>query len=118
MDFRIKYIQCDREFEPIMDPICDNLGVTMDYSNAQDHVPPAERNNRTIKEMFCVGLHQTGYKTIPKTMIISLCEHGTMMLNMFPAKHGISDHYSPATIVTGMTLDYAKHCKFEFGTYV
>ncbi len=101
-----------------MDPIKDNLGVEMEYTPAQAHVPPAERNNRTIKEMFRVGLHRVPYKTIPKAMIISLCEYGTNMLNMFPARHGISDYYSPSAIVTGKALDYSRHCQFEFGSYV
>ena len=51
-NFCIKTIKCDREFACIMDDVKDDLGVTMNYTNAQDHVPAAERNNRTMKESF------------------------------------------------------------------
>ena len=39
-------------------------------------------------------------------------------IQFFVAKRGISDHFSPETIVTGRTLDYKKHCRYEFGEYV
>jgi chromosome segregation ATPase len=48
--FHIKTIRCDREFRAMMDKVKDDLGVCMNFSNALDHVPEAERNNRTIKE--------------------------------------------------------------------
>ena len=38
--------------------------------------------------------------------------------NNFPAKHGVSDHYSPETLVMGKTLDYKKDCLCEFGEYL
>ena len=30
---------------------------------------------------------------------------------------GVSKVYSPRTIMTGTTLDYAKHCKIPFGSH-
>lgn len=37
---------------------------------------------------------------------------------MFPHNDGISDELSPRTIISGLTLDYNKHCRLEFGEYV
>jgi predicted RNA-binding protein len=48
--FHIKTIHCDGEFRAMMEKVKDDLGVRMDFTNALDHVPEAERNNRTIKE--------------------------------------------------------------------
>ena len=42
-DFRIKRIECDREYTALMDPVQDNLDVQMNYTNTNDHVPEAER---------------------------------------------------------------------------
>jgi hypothetical protein len=70
--YTITTIECDCEYQALMDKVKDNLNVTMNYTNPQDHQPQAERNNRTIKECFCVALHRTGYKAIPKTMIEDL----------------------------------------------
>ena len=116
--FRVEQIDCDGEFKSLMDQVADELEVQMNYTNAQDHVPAAERNNRTLKESYRVTLHRTGYKIIPKAMIIALGEQVAKRLNMFPAKNGISEYYSPETIVTGRMLDYKKHLQHEFGEYV
>ena len=43
--FLIRTFHCDREYESMMDSIKDDLNVTMNYTNAGDHVPEAERNN-------------------------------------------------------------------------
>eukprot|EP00980_Cylindrotheca_fusiformis_P018259 scaffold5933_cov78-Cylindrotheca_fusiformis.AAC.1 len=48
--FKIKRIDCDGEFRVMMDEVQDELDVEMNYANPGDHVPEAERNNRTIKE--------------------------------------------------------------------
>ena len=116
--FRIKTIQCDGEYKAMMDKVSDELDVTMNYTNAQDHESRAERNNRTIKEAFRTALHRTGYAVIPRIMIQELAELVTERLNMFPAKHGISQYYSPAVIMNRRPLDYNKHCKHSFGEYV
>ena len=51
-------------------------------------------------------------------MTQSLVLHQTQLITAFPAKNGISSHYSPYTILTKQHYDYKKHCQFEFGTYV
>jgi hypothetical protein len=51
-------------------------------------------------------------------MIIELVYASTFWLNMFPATDGITTTMSLRTIVAGRKLDYAKHCRLEFGTYV
>jgi len=50
--FSVKTIECDGECRAMMDQVCDGLGVTMNHTNAQDHVPRAERNNRATKDSF------------------------------------------------------------------
>ena len=39
-------------------------------------------------------------------------------LNMFPRKGGISQTMSPHTLLTGLTMNYNRHCRLEFGEYV
>ena len=43
--FNISKIYADKEFETLMETVKDDLGVTMQYSPSQAHVPEAERNN-------------------------------------------------------------------------
>jgi hypothetical protein len=39
-------------------------------------------------------------------------------LNCFPNANGISRSMSPRTMVTRQGIDYDKHCRLEFGSYV
>jgi hypothetical protein len=48
--FRVTNARCDNEFCPLMDPLANEFGVTINYANPQEHVPEAEQNNRVIKE--------------------------------------------------------------------
>jgi hypothetical protein len=41
-----------------------------------------------------------------------------MKLNFIPAKHGISPSYSPRMIFHQKNLDYSKHCKTTFRSFV
>ena len=55
---RIKTIECDREFEELMEKVEDNLGMTMNHANAQDHVVVIEQNNWTTKEAIQAQFHR------------------------------------------------------------
>ena len=36
---------------------------------------------------------------------------------MFPAVDGVSGDINPWELITGMEIDYAKHCQLEYGDY-
>jgi hypothetical protein len=116
--FHIKTIHCDGKFRAMMEKDKDNLGVRMNFTNALDHVPEAERNNRTIKEGVRAAYHRLRYKALPRQLIWYLVTTQASKLNLFPAKGGISPYYSPRTILGLPPLDYAKHCAVPFGAYV
>jgi hypothetical protein len=116
--FHIKTIHCDGEFCAMMDKVKNDLGVCMNFTNALDHVPEAERNNRTIKERVQAAFHRLPYKDLPRQLIRYLVQTQASQLNLFPAKGGISLYYSPRTILGLPTLDCVKHCTVSFGAYV
>ena len=116
--FKITTIKADQEFKPILDEIKDTLDITMHYASAQEHVPEAERNNRTIKERFRSQLHRLPFKIIPRIMIQILVMEVTKKLNYFPPKGGVSTYYSPRMILHQSNLNYNTHFKFEFGQFV
>ena len=101
-----------------MDPLANDFGVEMNYANPQEHVPEAERNNRTIKERICATYHRIPFKCLPRLMIKVLVADSAQKLNFFPAKDGISEYYSPRMILHERNIDYDKHCLYSFGTYV
>jgi hypothetical protein len=67
--FHIKTLHCDGEFRAMMDKVKDDLDVCMSFTNALDHVPEAERNNRTIKERVRAAYHRLLYKALPLQLI-------------------------------------------------
>jgi len=80
--FKISVIKADQEFRPIFDSIKDDLDITMNYAMAQEHVPEAERNNRTIKERFRSHFQRLLYKNIPKVMIKALVMEATKEIEL------------------------------------
>ncbi len=95
----------------MMEKVMDDLDVKMNFTNAQDHVPEAEGNNRMIKERI-----QAAYQHL--IMIRCLAMNQANQLNLFPVKGGVSSYYSPRMILDQTNLDYMKHCTVPFGAYV
>ena len=114
---RIDVIDCDNGFCSIMEDVKDESKCSMNCTAAQDHEPRVERNNGTVKNQAQVGLHQSTHEIIPRVMIEEPVATSTDKFNCFPAKHGISQHCSPQTSVTGKTLDCKKQCQHEFGEH-
>ena len=104
--FTVTRINCDMEFKSIMDDVKNKLNIELNYANAGDHVPEAECNNRTIKERFRAAYHRLPYKAMTRIMIRYLAMDCTNKLNLFPAKGGISEYYSPRTILNQRCLLY------------
>jgi len=89
--FFVHQINCDVKYKAIMDVVTDQLNIKMNYAKPGDHVPEAERNNRTIKERIRAAFHQLLYKALPKIMIRHLSMESTSKFNLFPAKGGKSN---------------------------
>jgi hypothetical protein len=114
--FVIRTIHCDGEFRGMMEKV--DLEVDMNFTNAQDHVPEAERNNCMIKERIRAAYHRLPYKAIPRIMINYLAMIQANKLNLFPVNGGVSKYYSPRMILNQTNLDYTKHCVVPFGAYI
>ena len=110
--------ECDNEFQPLLEQVCDTLEVDMECPPAGAHVPEAERNNRTIGERYRVAYHNLPYAMIPTVMIRYLALVITEQITYFPAKGGISSHYSPYVILNRRELDYNRNFQVPFGAYV
>jgi hypothetical protein len=77
-----------------------------------------ERYIRTIKERVRSIYNSLPFKRMPSGLIVEMTYASVFWLNCFPHPHGISPTLSPRTIVTGQSIDYSNHCKYEFGDYV
>jgi hypothetical protein len=118
--FTINAVHCDNEFHKLMDPYSakQDPPITVNYASAQEHVPRAERNNRTIKERVRATYHRLPYDHLPRILVKYLVMESTKKLNFFPNRHGVSKHYSPRMILHQENLDYNRHCQFVLGEYV
>ena len=121
--FRITRIECDNEFRPLVkmfqqDEQFKEHPITVDCVPQGDHVPEAERNNRTVGERYRAKYHRLPYRTMPKPMLHALGTTSMRELTYFPAKGGISAYFSPHMILNKRNLDFDKHCRFACGEYV
>lgn len=116
--FFIKRIHADGEFKSTMEELETKLDVEINFASPGDHVPEAERNNRVIQERFRILMARLPFKVIPNVMIRAFLMDVTKSLNLFPAKGGISEYYSPDMILSRRNLDYNKYCTIERGAYV
>jgi hypothetical protein len=88
--FHIQTIHRNGKFRAMMDNVKEDLDVRMSFTNALDHVPEAERNNRSIKEQVRAAYHRLPYKALPRQLIRYLVQTQASQLNLFPAKGGTS----------------------------
>jgi hypothetical protein len=51
-------------------------------------------------------------------MITEMVFLNVFWLNAFPNKLGVSQTLSPRNIVTGLGIDYTKHCRIVYGQYM
>jgi Reverse transcriptase (RNA-dependent DNA polymerase) len=115
--FRLRFMLMDNEFK-CLDPALTAMGVTFNDVACGEHVPEIERYNRTVKERMRAALNSLPFTKLPSRLVIELASREVFWLNSFPAVNGISATLSPSTIVTGRTINYGRHCKFDFCEYV
>ena len=117
--FKIVTLLMDGEFDKdgLVGEVAE-LGTNVNCVAAKDHVREIECHIRTIKERSRSVLCMLPFKQLPTRIVIELIHCVIFWLNSFPARKGISNTMSPRALVLGSTIDYATHCKIEFGAYV
>jgi hypothetical protein len=83
-----------------------------------EHVPGIERCICTVKERARCAYNVFKFEQYPPKVISEMVFLSIFWLNAFPNCLGISNTMSPRTIVTGLTIDFEKHCRIEYGQYV
>ena len=73
-----------------------------------------EQSKKRIRAM----VNQLPFKAYPHRLIVKMVYNVVFWLNLFPHKDGVHEVMSPRTIVTGLHINYDKHCTLEFGSYV
>ena len=106
----------DMEFKKLEDGCTE---VAINTTAAREHVGDVERCIRSIRDR-CRGIvSELPYKKyLPDIFIIHLLRFIVLWMNAFHSDSGVSTEFSPREIVTGLRLDFKKHCRARFGSYV
>ena len=113
--FKVKFVDADMQFECLEDSFG---GITLEIADTNDHVHAIERSIRTMKEGTRSIVVDMLFLRVTIVMIKCMVALTTRNLNQFPSENGISDKYSPLTIVTGVPLADARKYAIDFGSYV
>jgi hypothetical protein len=114
---RVSFLLMDGEFEHMRADLA-SLGIALNATSNDEHVGEIERYIRTVKERCRSMFSVLPFAQVPPHMVIEMVYSSVFWLNSFPPRDGVSESMSPREIVTGQKVDYSKHCKLEFGTYV
>ena len=115
--FRIRNAFMDGQFEPLRGNLAE-LGILLNTTSNDEHVPEIERQIRTVKEKTWAIYCTLPFQKMPRRLIIEMVYAANYWLNMIPRPGGISKTLSPRTLLTGQTWRYTTHCKLEFGDYI
>jgi len=115
--FEINSMLMDGKFVPLKHELA-SLGIVLNTTAANQHVPKIEQQIRVIKERVRATRHTLPFRVIPLTMLISMINTSVLWINAFPPSGGVSSHLSPRNIMTGIQFNYKKHCQLQFGSYV
>ena len=115
--FKVSIMLMDGEFETLHGHLAD-MHISLNTVSHDEHVPEVERRICTVKDCARCVYNTLPFQRLPARIIVELVYSANFWLNSFPNADGISDVLSPRTIVISSTIDYAKHCCLEFGTYV
>ena len=89
----------------------------MDICATNAHVPEAERCIRTIKERDRATVSSLPFTNYPRILKIAIVRESARYLNITTPADGVSEVFSPFTLIDGHHLDYNKHCCLAVGTY-
>jgi len=93
-------------------------GINLNTTARDEHVPEIERYIRTIKERIRATTNTLPFEQLPHHLIVEIAYNTVFWLKCFTHKEGIHNTLSPRTIVMGSKIDFNKHCRLKFGTYI
>lgn len=113
----MRTIYKDNQFTCIQDDLQDKAGIVLIPTASDEHEPYIERNNRTVKERLRCAFSSIPFEHLPQRMIIEMVYAAVFWLNSICPNDGVSTTLSPREIMTGLSLNDAKHMRFQYGEY-
>ena len=85
---------------------------------AREYVSKIETEIRQTKERTRCTTSDFPFELIPSVVLIYTVYNVCLWLNAFPIRSGITGGFSPRELITGLTVNFHKHCQFDVGAYV
>jgi hypothetical protein len=104
-EYVIKFLLVDNESAvTACIPYLNELGIIVNQTSKNEHVPEVERAGRTLKERVRAVWNTLPYK-LNNDMIVGLTYYACKMINMFP-KANSAGGVAPRELFTGVLIDY------------
>jgi len=116
--FRVRHALMDGAFKSLEESLMGVLAIRLNTTSRDEHVGEIERYIRTVKERMRSTVSVLPFNRYPPRVVIELAKREVFWLNAFASRSGISKTLSPRTIVSGDTVSFDLHCKYDFGEYV
>ena len=108
-DCYIKKIYCDNEFKKAFNTFtAEDYNIYIPYVAPQSHLRGITEQLRKESGVLFINYHSPCYQKVAE------CAN---KLNYFPAKLGLSKHYSPRMILQKQTLEFKTHGMYNTGDY-
>ena len=113
--FKVTHLVTDTEFSVLRNQLMA-IGIILNETSADEHVPEIERNNRYLKEKVRGTVNSLPFKVLPRVLLKAIIYDATKWMNMFPRSAGVPN-MSPRFIITGLSTDVKIHCRVPIGAY-
>jgi hypothetical protein len=114
---KIKYVCTDQEFEAVLRDMAYEFKFILNIAAAQEHIPVVKRSIRVVKEWCQATFHGNLFRSLPKDPDEVSCAGVQKEVKFFLVKGGISDVYSPKTILHEVNLSF-EQCRVLQLSYV
>ena len=111
--FIVKLALMDKELNAVKEHL-PHLGVNT--TAAREHVAEIERELRQVKERVWCTSSEFPFHFIPTVVLIYTVYNVCLWMNTFPLRSVITGGFSPRELVTGLTVNFTKHCKVRGST--
>ena len=115
--FKICNILAEGGFKCIRNNLA-GLGISLNVASRNEHVLEVERYILTVKERVRDIASALPFKKYPLRLIAEMVCNTVFWINTFTHRDGVHATISPRTLITGLAIDYHKHCRLAFGTYM
>ena len=95
-----------------------SMGVTLNETSRDEHIGEIEQFIRMVKERMQAIYNTLPFRKIPARLVTEMAKACVFWLNSLQPQSNFGNELSPRTIVTGQTLDFKRHCRFQFSEYV